>query len=94
MDYARLPKEPVSPNNVRNAVIGALAGFVVAVLLVVMQVLLDVRVKGEEDLKRICQAPVLGTIPDFAETDHGSYSKYGYGYGYGSKKPQSGKEEK
>lgn len=92
IDYARLPKSPVSPDNLRIAILGACAGFLVAMIIVVVQVMVDIRIKGEEDLKRISPAPVLGVIPDFTESDHGGYSKYGYGYGYTTKKPKDGKE--
>lgn len=94
IDYARLPENPVSIGTVKTAVLGAGAGLMVAIAIVVAQVMLDIRIKGEEDLKRISPAPVLGAIPDFAESDHGGYSKYGYGYGYAAKKQKDGKEGK
>ena len=41
-----------------------------------LQVMLDVRIKDEEDLARICDAPVLGNIPDF--NAQGKSSGYAY----------------
>lgn len=65
VDWATLPKQPSSPNVFRNTALGGVIGVLIAMLIVVIQVLLDVRVKGEEDLARISDAPVLGNIPDF-----------------------------
>ena len=45
-----------------------------------MEVLLDVRVKGEEDLALISNAPVLGLIPDLAMESKDSYGYSGYKY--------------
>lgn len=89
IDYAKLPQAPVSPNITKNVLLGAGCGIVLAVAVAVVQVMVDVRIKSEEDIKRISQAPVLGTIPDFAQED--SSNRYGYSYGYstGSQK-QSG----
>ena len=47
-----------------------------AVLAISLQVMLDVRIKDEEDLARICDAPVLGNIPDF--NAQGKSSGYAY----------------
>lgn len=94
VDYARMPKSPVSPDNVKIAFLGGCAGLIVAMTIIFTQVMMDIRIKSEEDLKRISPAPVLGVIPDFTESDHGGYSKYGYGYGYTAKTPKDGKEEK
>jgi len=94
IDYARVPTTPVSPDTMKNTLLGAAAGALVAIVFTVLQVLMDVRIKSEEDLKRISSAPVLGTIPDFSQDDRGGYSRYGYGYGYTSqqKKSTDGKE--
>lgn len=54
-----------APNVTNNTIIGAAVGILIAVVGICLQVLLDVRVKGEEDLARLCDAPVLGNIPDF-----------------------------
>lgn len=65
IDRAKVPTAPYSPNNASNAVVGAAVGAVFAVAVIVLQVLLDVRIKDAEDLARICPAPVLGNIPSF-----------------------------
>lgn len=67
IDYARVPEGRSSPNYVTNTVIGALVGAFLAIAVIIMQNLLDVRVKNEEDLQKIYDIPVLGVIPDLAD---------------------------
>lgn len=64
IDYARVPTTRSSPNYTTNTVIGAFIGAVLAILVIVVQHLLDLRVHNEEELARICSVPVLGVIPD------------------------------
>ena len=74
LDYAKSAFQ-CAPNVTNATVIGAVVGMLVAVLAISLQVMLDVRVKDEEDLARICDAPVLGNIPDFnAQGKPGSYA--------------------
>lgn len=65
VDYAKVPEEPYSPSIAKNTVLGACAGMLIVVLIIVLQVMLDVRIKSEADLRKICDAPVLGSIPDY-----------------------------
>lgn len=74
VDRAKVPTAPSSPNITQNAVIGALAGAVLAVIVIVLQTLMDVRIKGEEDIIAISTVPVLGVIPDFSEESKASYA--------------------
>ena len=67
VDYAKVPTQRYAPNYVTNTILGALAGAVLAVLLIVIFRLSDNRIKDKEDLSQICQLPVLGAIPDFVE---------------------------
>ena len=85
VDYAKVPAAPYSPNKTRNAIIGVAVGAVVAIAFAVLQVLLDVRVKSEEDLRQLSSAPVLGVIPDLT-------SEQKDGYGYQTAKPSANKE--
>lgn len=66
IDYARLPKGSSSPNYTTNTILGAAAGAALAIVVIVLQNMLDVRIKNEEDLEKICSVPVLGVIPDLA----------------------------
>ena len=68
VDYAKVPTSRYAPNYTTNTILGALIGALLAVAVVIVFLLSDNRVKSTEDLTRICQIPVLGTIPDFMET--------------------------
>ena len=83
VDYAKVAASPYSPDPNQNTLLGMIGGALIAVVIIVLQTLLDVRVKGEEDLAMISNAPVLGMIPDLAMeiTDHYGY-KSGYKSGY------------
>lgn len=76
IDRATPATAPYSPNTSRNTTYGFAAGAILAACFIILQTLLDVRVKSEEDLSRISDAPVLGIIPDLTME-----SKDGYGYG-------------
>ena len=58
-----------------NCVLGFLLGLVASVLFVVIQEMLDTRVKGEEDLKKYYNVPVLGEIPNFESQFKGGYER-------------------
>lgn len=67
VDYAKVPTSRYAPNYATSAVLGALIGAVLATAAIAIFLLSDNRIKGKEDLLRICQIPVLGAIPDFTE---------------------------
>lgn len=73
---AKVPSAPVSPNKTRQAILMAVIGAALAIVAVVVRTLLDVRIKGEEDLALISSAPVLGFIPELttSSTSHYSYT--------------------
>lgn len=71
IDYATVPKAPSSPNVMRNTALGAVIGIVLAAVIAILQELLDVRVREEQDVTRLSEAPILGRIPDFALDDKG-----------------------
>jgi capsular polysaccharide biosynthesis protein len=57
--------EPVSPNIPRNTAIGALAGLIIAIIVVYLQFAFDTTIKTAADLKQRIEIPVLGEIPAF-----------------------------
>ena len=71
IDYAKVPSSPSSPNVMRNTALGAIIGIALAAVIAILQELLDVRVREEQDVVRISDAPILGRIPDFALDDKG-----------------------
>lgn len=91
IDWPKVATVPYAPNKTRNTTIGMIIGAVLAACVVILQTLLDVRVKSEEDLALISSAPVLGLIPDLAME---SKDQYGYsGYKYTAYKASSGSKE-
>ena len=85
MDYAKVPSAPYTPDRGKNALTGFLVGAALAVVLVVLQVVLDVRIKDEHDLQQLSSAAVLGVIPNFEAEPK-------TGYEYETKTPHSNKE--
>lgn len=76
IDYAKPADEPYSPNRIRNAALGVAAGALLAVGFVVLQTFMDVRIKDEEDLTQMSNAPVLGIIPDLVLNAKDNTYKY------------------
>lgn len=68
IDYAKLPEEPSSPNVAANTVVGALLGFVLCFGALILRVLFDTRIHGEEELTQNFDFPVLGIVPTLFET--------------------------
>lgn len=68
VDYAKVPASQHAPNYVTNTILGGLIGAVLVVAVIVIIMMADNRVRNENDLIRIYNVPVLGAIPDFAES--------------------------
>lgn len=59
------PAAPVKPNLQRNIILGALTGFAVAFLFLLIRFLLDDKVKTSDDITRLTGLPVLAQVPVF-----------------------------
>lgn len=66
IDEARVPRNRSYPSYTISAVVGAVVGGILAAFVFVLMYVLDVRIKTEEDLKNICDVPVLGVIPNLS----------------------------
>jgi len=77
VDYAAVPDSPFTPNFSRNAVLGFVAGFLLVALILMLVDVFDMRIKSEEDLEKLSDIPILGTIPDFSQNNK---DKYRYEY--------------
>lgn len=64
IDYAKVPEEPSSPNYIINTLVGGAVGVVLAAIAIVINMMLDKRIKDEEDLIKLYPIPILGRIPD------------------------------
>ena len=62
---AKEPSSPHSPNKVRNALIGAAVGLILACIISILLELIDTTIKPDEDLSEIYKVPVFAEIPDF-----------------------------
>lgn len=76
IDYAKVPTRRSSPSYSKNTVIGGLVGAVLAVAGIAVHMMLDMRIKREDDLTRICNIPILGKIPEMNDTKN-KYGKAG-----------------
>ncbi len=65
VENAIVPTQKVAPSNSRNAMMGAMVGFVLVVGILVVIELLDNTIKNEDDLLDVIDIPVLTYIPDF-----------------------------
>ncbi|MDF2685857.1 MAG: hypothetical protein K0S55_1038 [Clostridia bacterium] len=62
---AELPIIPTSPSITINSAIGFFLGIVFSVIIVIFKEILDIRVKGIEDLSNKYDIPILGIVPVF-----------------------------
>ena len=76
ISLAEPPAKPSGPNSARNGIIGGLLGLILASGCVLLFEMLDVTVKGEEDLTSRYNIAVLGEIPDFYSVPKGGYKSY------------------
>ena len=63
VDYAYAPKTHSSPSLTRNAAIGLLAGLVLSAAFFVLRALLDTTIYSSEEIGKVTNCPVIGTIP-------------------------------
>ena len=63
ISYSHIPTSPVSPNKVRNTIIGAAAGFVLALAYVFIRMLLDDKIRTPEDIRKYTGLSNLAIIP-------------------------------
>lgn len=76
VDYANLPEGPISPNSVKNAIIGAFVGLFIAVAILVVSFLMDDTIKTPDDVELYLGLSVLASIP-FDDTMEGATDKKG-----------------
>lgn len=69
IDYAEEPGAPYSPDVKANVITGALIGFLLAAVIVVIRMLTDTTIWNEEDLTKQYGIPVLGSIPQLTSLE-------------------------
>lgn len=65
VDSATIPTKPSSPSVTKNTIVAFAAGFVLALILVLIREALDNKVKYNSDELDILGVPILSAIPDF-----------------------------
>lgn len=61
-----IPTSPSSPNHLQNGLAAATLGLLVGIGLAFLRERLDDRIRGQDDLERAIDAPVLATVPRYA----------------------------
>lgn len=72
IDYAKVPKEPSSPNLKKNTLVGALAGFILSFAAFFIYEVFDSTITDAKDLEREFEIPILGTIPRLESVEEGA----------------------
>ncbi|WP_214792352.1 MULTISPECIES: YveK family protein [unclassified Exiguobacterium] len=63
LSNASVPMFPVSPNILLNTAISTVLGLILGVAIAFLKIVLDRRIKTEQDVENILELPVLGSIP-------------------------------
>ena len=63
VDEANIPDEPVSPNIMKNGMIGAVTGAFIAIVIIIVVYLTNDTIQTSEDVERYLGVSTLGTIP-------------------------------
>ena len=69
VDLSRVPTEISYPSYKKLALIGCVIGAVLTLAIIVLLVLFNSYIEGEEDITKLFDAPVIGKIPDFTLYD-------------------------
>ena len=64
IEEAEVPQGPISPNMNRNVMMGALAGLVLAMGVVILISFMDDSIKSEDDIENYLGMSTLASIPD------------------------------
>ncbi len=74
VENAKVPSAPYAPDKTKKAATTAIIGAALVIVIVVVMELLDVRIKTEEDLMAISDAPILGYIPELGTESTNKYT--------------------
>lgn len=85
IDYGEVNTTPSSPNVVLITIAAFVAGIALAYIFALVNDMLDVAIKPDDNIAQLYDVPLFAEINDF---ESASNTKYGYGYGYGKKPKQ------
>ena len=66
---AKVPTRKSAPSTMRNTAIGGMIGLVICGIITIIQLFTDTKVKTEDEVKKIFDYPIIGSIPDFEVND-------------------------
>ena len=66
---AKVPQKKSGPSTMRNMMIGGIVGLLICAAITFLQLFTDTKVKTEEEVKKIFDYPIIGSIPDFEIKD-------------------------
>lgn len=66
---AKVPQKKSGPSTLRNTAIGGMIGLLICGFITILQLFTDTKVKTEEEVKKIFDYPIIGSIPDFEIKD-------------------------
>ena len=69
VDAAEVPQSPYNVNHIKDVIIFAFVGAVIAVSYVLVSNMLDTTIKSEDDIEKIFKQTVLATMPLYDGTD-------------------------
>lgn len=92
VDYPQVPESRFGPSYLKYGLFGFIFGFLVIAVIEIIRFFKDDSIKDENELEMRFSIPVLGIIPDVAQSNKGGSSYYSEGYGYGEYRT-SGKEK-
>lgn len=69
LSQAKVPTKKSGPSTIRNVAIGGIIGLMICGLYTIIFLLTDTKVKTEEEVKKIFDYPIIGSIPDFEITN-------------------------
>lgn len=94
IDYPMYSSSRYKPSYFRYAVFGFFAGVLLVMIFVIIRYFLDDTVKNESDVENRFGLPILGVIPDLAESSDKRADYYSYEYGGSSGKHNEERSEK
>ena len=79
LSEAQVPEHPVSPKKKLYVAIGFIVGALLMCGIVVVQFMLDDKIKNEDDVKKYIGLPTLAVVPDNEEAEMEDRKKFGDG---------------
>ena len=71
VEKGEIPIRQTSPNVFKNTIIGGIAGLLLAIAAIVINIVNDDTVKTDSDVEKLFDVPVIATIPDIEQLNGG-----------------------